>query len=581
MPSFILGVNMSDTTTTEEITLADLDHYWTETGLPVFIANRDDICDIVEGMGFSIYYLIGNASKITKTTSTNPTTKQQTTTQTAVKSISLLKVVNNFVGRTVSISKDVFDNSILSIEEQALYTMPPIPHVLVEKLDQFFRLVDAQHGTESIVMLTYDTTKEGSQGWGILVPDQTNTSVHCNYDPHSVAILKPDHVMIVGSVHSHPGMSAYASGTDHKDQADFDGLHITYGWQKSVNNGATQYHIELQMAGTAYTLQPEEVFENYTIEKEPDPEVVEWSTKVKKVLPPNMGGMYMGQHNSQHPPATGTKAPATIMAPGATETTRTVKVDNQLDSFQTIRNTIKSFLHADFEDNAIFIAEIDTTADLCPCCATKLDHFIMSSGYCDFCYMPLVEKNATLNEIYQVISLYCQDLYIETNAPIYLWTVEESGAHSFMKICESFNNNIPQPQLPLYTTATNPIIVEHTLENYVEEELTDYIDEDTMYCCHTKIEENICNCTPKITAADLVGFDHETASVQVYSTKLPCQSCDHYYDISCPMYKTLIEQWVQDPSLHAQNFVNTIDGTNCDQYRPYVTQDYSYSYERD
>lgn len=569
---------MSDTTINEEITLEDLDHYWTETGLPVFIANRDDICDIVEGMGFSIYYLIGNASKITKSTSTNPTTKQQTTTQTAVKSISLLKVVNNFVGRTVSVANDVFDSNILSIEEQALYTMPAIPHVLIEKLDQFFRLVDAQHGTESIVMLTYDTTKEGSEGWGILVPDQTNTAVHCNYDPHSVAVLKPDHVMIVGSVHSHPGMSAYASGTDHKDQADFDGLHITYGWQKSVNNGATQYHIELQMAGHAYTLQPEDVFENYTIQKEPDPEVVEWSSKVKKVSPPNMGGMYMGQHNSQHPRTTGTQVQDT----GRGDTTRKpqIKTENQLDTFAAVRNTIKNFLHADFEDNAIFIAEIDTNTDDCPCCATKLDSFILASGYCDFCYMPLIEKNATLNEIYQNVSLYCQDLYITTDSPVYLWTVEENGTHSFMKICESLNNTT-QPQLPLYTTETNPIIVEHTLENYVEDDLTDYIDEDTMYCCRTKIEDKLCNCTPKITAADLVGFDHETSSIQVYSTKNPCQSCDYYYDIACPMYKTLIEQWVQDASLHAQNFVNTIDGTNCDQYRPYAPQTYSYEYERD
>ena len=74
--------------------------------------------------------------------------------------------------------------------------------------------------------------------------------------------------MIVGSVHSHPGMPAYASGTDHADQADFDGVHITFGWQNNVNSGATQYHIELQVSGESYTLKPEDVFEGYTLQKQ-------------------------------------------------------------------------------------------------------------------------------------------------------------------------------------------------------------------------------------------------------------------------------------------------------------------------
>jgi hypothetical protein len=145
----------------------------------------------------------------------------------------VVKVVNNIIGRSVSQVEDEIAD-LAAVRETAEYTLPGIPLEIVNRLDDFFRLVDAQHGTEAIVMLTFDPTKSDSSGWGVLVPEQTNTSVHCNYNPDSIVAEKPDHVMIVGSVHSHPGMAAYASGTDHADQADFDGIHITYGWQKSV-----------------------------------------------------------------------------------------------------------------------------------------------------------------------------------------------------------------------------------------------------------------------------------------------------------------------------------------------------------
>ena len=127
-------------TVIEYIPLEDLDHFWMENGLPVFIANRDNICDLVENLGFTIYYLLGNSVKKTSTTN-----NQKVTTTTEAKSMQLYRVVNNMVGRTVSMSNEPFDNAFLNLSEEATYSMPPIPHVMIDKLDQFFRLVDAQH----------------------------------------------------------------------------------------------------------------------------------------------------------------------------------------------------------------------------------------------------------------------------------------------------------------------------------------------------------------------------------------------------------------------------------------------------
>lgn len=154
------------------------------------------------------------------------------------------------------------------ITSTAFFSLPKIPISLMNWMDDLFRTVDRKLGTESIVILTFDETcvdEDGNytrDGWGVLIPDQSNTGAHCDYEPQSVAGTYPDHVTIVGTVHSHPNMPAFASGTDSHDQAAFDGLHITFGWQKSVNNGATQYHCELQIDGTGWRLQPEQVFED-------------------------------------------------------------------------------------------------------------------------------------------------------------------------------------------------------------------------------------------------------------------------------------------------------------------------------
>ena len=253
-----------DNITYMDVKLEDLNYFWTKSGVPCFMANRDNIEEEIEFLGFNIYYLICNVA-VDRKVESNVYDKGITTKNVSYVtdlSTKIVKVVNNFVGRTVAeiVDEDLFDFDVT--RETAEYSLPPIPRVIIDKLDEFFRLVHVQHGTESIVLLTFDPQYEGtSQGWGVLVPDQVNTSVHCKYDADSIVDQKPEDVLIVGSVHSHPEMAAYASGTDHADQADFDGIHITYGWQKSINNGATQYHIEMQMAGHAYTLKPEDVFE--------------------------------------------------------------------------------------------------------------------------------------------------------------------------------------------------------------------------------------------------------------------------------------------------------------------------------
>lgn len=539
----------------EEVELEDLDHYWMSNGLPVFMANRDNVCELVESLGFNLYYLLANIeeTKTTNTTSYVAGKSTQTPVSVTTSKMQLFKVVNNFVGRSVSLSNESFDEAFIPIEEEAVYNMPAIPHVLIDKLDQFFRLVDAQHGTESIVMLTYDLDKEGPEGWGILVPDQTNTSVHCNYDPDSIAQIKPDNVMIVGSVHSHPGMAAYASGTDHKDQADFDGIHITFGWQKSVNNGATQYHIEMQMSGKAYTLDPEDVFEDFIINKAPDPEVVGWTDKVKKVLPPNtVGGLYTPTNGPLHQDT----------QLGTTAATRREKYQLHVPKF-------------DVEPDSLIIAEVDANKyqnTYCPSCKSLIDEYDIFDGCCSFCFIPIAEKDTNVATILESISYHCSKYKLSTNVPVYLWGTDPQGADFVIRLTPNTLLDTIGKDLSLLSDVDSSEI---SLLN-----MDDFFDQKTV-CCNVDMDAAMvsCYCDTQILPIDAKEFDDYTEKINLYFKNTICQTCEFYYDLSCPSYMGALKKFVNNPFISLDELEEKITGENCKSFIAYGSDSIMYDSE--
>ena len=402
-------------------------------------------------------------------------------------------------------------------------------------------------------MLTYDMTMTGSEGWGILVPDQTNTSIHCNYDPHSIATIKPDNVMIVGSVHSHPGMSAYASGTDHKDQADFDGIHITFGWQKSVNNGATQYHIEMQMAGKAYTLQPDDVFEDYVVERSPDPEVVGWTDKVKKVLPPkSVGGPSQAGHTQAQAPTTvaGSKGPT------LTEVSKSLGNigPGKEVSFDNIRH--KFMIDIDVEPGAIIVAEVSKIDDdggfYCPLCNISLDDFSLHNGFCDFCYGPLAVKNSSYGSIITRLAYYCADVYIDTDVPVYLYADNGDQTYSLMRISENLKFDIQEEIRISQLDAADE-------ENDIPPSFT--------LCCSTPLSRiEGCKCSLQVLPSDVNEFEYVTKSLYVYDNTSKCNSCEFYYDAYCPRYFNLIEKYVDTKNQDPSEYSHKINDEGCSDF---------------
>lgn len=544
-------------------TLEDLNYFWTKSGVPCFMADRDGIEDIVESLGFNIYYLIANIAEDRKVETKTYDKGVQSTTTTWVTdlSTSIVKVVNNFVGRSVSAVKEEEIYDFDAVREGAVYNLPPIPRVIVDKLDEFFRLVDAQHGTESIVMLTFDPKFEGdSQGWGVLVPDQVNTSVHCKYDPDSIVDQKPEDVMIVGSVHSHPNMAAYASGTDHADQADFDGLHITYGWQKSKNNGATEYHIEMQIGGTIWTLKPEDVFEDVIFTKEPDPQVIEWSSKVKKVLPPQGGSVTQVAQP---------QAPAQHTAPPINRTQQdsipagTIKGDSRLQEYPDPQES----------GPFIIVAEVqipdDVSEDLdCPSCGAEI-HGYGAEFVCDTCDILLCLDSDLATDIIESAEKYLARRNMDLNSKVYIWTKDTNQNDLLMVIKDSLGVATD------YDSDSFKSLVHD--ESNIDPYFYEGFDSSRTVCCNEPLDSlraGECECVNPVFYDQVIEFD-TAHPYNVYNSDSICADCEYYYSRNCTPYLTSILDYARN----GRPMESQISA--CENYVPYERTYDSIAYERE
>lgn len=244
-------------------------------GMPIFLGNSSSEIEKIEAEGYDAFCVLGFESYTVESNSSVTTKKTRG---------ALYRVISSAIGRVILPVDDVALQLNQKLESVGTYTMPKLSWRLVEKMDQFFRRVHELHGTEGVVVLTYDPTfldsENPSDGWNCIAPKQSNTSHECKYEiDEEFMKQKPEDHMICGSVHSHPGMSAYFSGTDHKDQADWDGLHITYGWK---GNGPTEYHIEMVMLGKQFEFKPEDIFEPAPKPPIEDEDVASWLEKVEK-----------------------------------------------------------------------------------------------------------------------------------------------------------------------------------------------------------------------------------------------------------------------------------------------------------
>lgn len=271
---------------------------------------------------------------------------------------------------------------MVTMKESAYWELPPIPLEMVRKLEAFFRAAYRKHTSEAIVMLTYDPDyrdqPDASDGWGILVPKQVNNAGHCKYEWDSVMEDKPEHVDIIGSVHSHPNMSAFASHTDEEDMMNWDGLHITCGWQNSKNNGAAEWFIEYQLNNRRFEFTPAQVFEVVGDSSEFEDEDG-WLDKIEKQTSQyGSGGKALGAGSSS---TTRTGSPSTGGA-----ASRRSPSQQFAAFFRDLHNSKRPTGCPDIVKNTLIVPLLPTDEGICPVCDEPLGEMSKVNRRCTACF---------------------------------------------------------------------------------------------------------------------------------------------------------------------------------------------------
>ena len=123
----------------------------------------------------------------------------------------------DWVDAVVPVEKiDVLDDEAVGVK----LLLPPLPALVTAKALKFAKAIFDKWQSEVGFLLHH-----GEEGYQLTVPKQSVDAASIEY---SADTRVPD-MVCVGTVHSHGRFRAYHSGTDHQDEEDSDGVHITLG----------------------------------------------------------------------------------------------------------------------------------------------------------------------------------------------------------------------------------------------------------------------------------------------------------------------------------------------------------------
>lgn len=114
---------------------------------------------------------------------------------------------------------DAYDESL--DQDLLKWIGPKVPVDITKKL---MALSAIRPHTEVMVVLYFNPT---DRTWLPHVPKQYGTAAHVDYDDEDYE--PPQGYVFFGTVHTHPNMGAFWSGTDRKDQKGKPGLHVVLG----------------------------------------------------------------------------------------------------------------------------------------------------------------------------------------------------------------------------------------------------------------------------------------------------------------------------------------------------------------
>lgn len=161
-----------------------------------------------------------------------------------------------------------------SVSTMAKLHIRRIPGKTFGKVINFFKAVYAEHRSESIVLLFYSEEKKR---YKIFPPRQKVTAASLDYNRG----ITVDGMSMIGTIHSHGGMSAFHSGTDDDDEKSFDGLHITIG---DVDDVDVSISASIIANGYRFMVDPNTYITNLNLVKDVDKTETGFGTKVYRMI---------------------------------------------------------------------------------------------------------------------------------------------------------------------------------------------------------------------------------------------------------------------------------------------------------
>jgi hypothetical protein len=165
-----------------------------------------------------------------------------------------------------------------------------------ERVIGFFSVIAVRHCAEAAVLLAWNSARRAVE---IIVPDQTSYVTHgWNGAAYPIELsyetpVLPPHLTLIGDIHCHVDLGAYASPTDRADEEHRPGLHIVVG---CIHREPPEFHLEATVDGMRFRVKelahvvegyhrrrPDEVPDNW-LERVT---VLPWSQKPGLAWPPN------------------------------------------------------------------------------------------------------------------------------------------------------------------------------------------------------------------------------------------------------------------------------------------------------
>lgn len=173
-----------------------------------------------------------------------------------------------------------YPNALELHEEKCWIRYPKLSQAALEFVVGFFDQVYDLHGSEAVVLLFWDLSRQRYKLW---VPEQKPTVWEGSDGRRSptdvsyeVPVPPPENHLLVADIHCHADLGAYASHQDRHDEFFRDGIHVVVG---HIDEEPPQFHLDIAVDGQRFLVKFGQFLEGYRRRRRIIPQA--WMDRVK------------------------------------------------------------------------------------------------------------------------------------------------------------------------------------------------------------------------------------------------------------------------------------------------------------